>query len=192
MAIPTQAQLFEEVDRRFAAAHPDAPQRLDPNDPNQQQWVQEWGEIRMQTLNEWTDYVFFEHFPNAGQLDPSNSADADLIEYWKDIQHQINTGEQGRFNWNGEQQAQPEPLRVIGVEQHSSGNGFVLRFNRPLRDLEEAMHVVFNADHPPVGAGLGLENDPATARLELTLAALQALPPDLANWISQVGVLTAD
>ena len=112
MAIPTKAQLFEEVDRRFAADHPDAPQRLDPDDPNQQQWVQDWVQIREQILNEWTDYVFFEFFPDGHTLDPSNPDDAVLIEYWKDIQHQINTGEAGRWPWNSD--PAPAPLSDAG------------------------------------------------------------------------------
>jgi hypothetical protein len=191
MAIPTQAQLYEEVDRRFAAEHPDAPQRLDPNDPNQHQWVQDWLHLRDKTLNEWTDHVFFEHFPNAGQLDPNNPDHADLIKYWNDIRCQIN-GEQGQFNWDGQQQAQQvQPLEIVSIENHSSGNGFVLRFNRPLQDLPEAIRFLWNQEYPPTGGTIGLI-DQSSVHLELTLQALQTLPEDLVRRLSELGVMRAE
>jgi len=189
MAIPTQAQLYEEVDRRFFAQHTDAPQRLDPNDPNQQHLVQQWLELRDHTLNEWTDSVFFEYFPHAGKLDPANPEHGDLIAYWKDIQHQICTGEQGQYNWQGP--PQPEPLQITAIEQHSSGNGFVLRFNRPLQDLTESIRFLWNQDHPPTGAGVGFI-DQSSVHLELTLQALQTLPQDLATRLSEIGIMRAE
>ncbi len=73
MTIPTQAQLYEEVDRRFAAEYPNAPTRLDPDDPDQAPYVMEWLRIRDEVLIEWTDYVFAEFFPHAGRLDPVES-----------------------------------------------------------------------------------------------------------------------
>ncbi len=189
MAIPTQAQLYEEVDRRFAADHPDAPQRLDPDDPNQQQWVQEWLQIRDQTLNEWTDYVFYEYFPHAQRLDPSNSADADLIAYWKDIQHQINTGEAGRWPWDSD--PPPMPLSVTFVEADPVRRGFILTFSRSLADLTEAERYLFGQDHPPVGVTIELLSA-TTVHLQPTIDSLQTMPEDVARRISEAGILTAE
>lgn len=189
MTIPTQAQLFEEVDRRFAADHPDAPQRLDADDPNQQHWVHEWGQIREQTLNEWTDYVFFEFFPDGHQLDPSNPEDAVLIEYWKDIQHQINTGEAGRWPWDSA--APAEPLSVTFVEADPVRRGFILTFSRALVDLTEAESYLFGQEHPPLGVTIELLTA-TTVHLEPTIDSLQTMPEDVARRISEAGILTSD
>lgn len=189
MTIPTQAQLYEEVDRRFAAQHPDAPQRLDPDDPNQQQWVQEWLQIRDQTLNEWTDYVFYEFFPDAHKLDPSNPADADLIEYWKDIEHQICTTETGRWSWDSA--PPPMPLSVISVEADPVRRGFILRFSRPLVDLTEAENYLFGQEHPPVGVTIELL-DSSSVHLQPTIDSLRLMPEDVSRRISEAGILTAD
>lgn len=188
MTIPTQAQLYEEVDRRFAAAHPDAPQRLDPDDPNQQQWVQQWLHLRDQTLNEWTDHVFYEHFPHAQKLDPANPGDADLIAYWKDIQHQICTAEAGRWNWDS---AQPAPLSVVTVEADPSGRGFILHFSRALTDLVEAEKYLFGQDYPPVGVTIGVR-DSTSVHLQPTIDSLRMMPEDVSRRISEAGILTGD
>jgi hypothetical protein len=190
MAIPTQAQLFEEVDRRFAAEHPDAPQRLNPDDQNQHHWVQAWGNIREQTLNEWTDYVFFEFFPNGHKLDPSNPDDADLIAYWKDIHHQINTGEAGRWPWDSAAPA-VEALSVTFVEADPVRRGFILTFSRSLVDLTEAERYLFGQDHPPLGVTIGLLTA-TTVHLEPTIDSLQTMPEDVARRISEAGILASD
>ena len=189
MAIPTQAQLFEEVDRQFAEAHPDAPQRLDPDDPNQQQWVQEWIQLRDQILNDWTDYVFYEHFPAANRLDPNNPDDADLIAYWKDIHHQICTGEAGRWPWDSA--PPPMPLSVTFVEADPVRRGFILTFSRPLADLTEAERYLFGQDHPPVGVTIELLSA-TTVYLQPTIDSLQTMPEDVGRRISEAGILTAE
>lgn len=189
MTIPTQAQLYEEVDRRFAAAHPDAPQRLDPDDPDQQQWVNEWLQLRDQTLNEWTDYVFYEYFPHAHKLDPADPADADLIAYWKDIHHQICNGEPGRWQWDSA--PPPQPLNVTSVEADHGRRGFFLRFSRPLADLTEAESYLFGQDHPPVGVTIELI-DSTTVRLEPTIDSLRTMPEDVSRRISEAGILSGD
>ena len=188
MTIPTQTQLYEEVDRRFAADHPDAPQRLDPDDPNQHQWVQEWLQIRDQTLNEWTDYVFYEFFPYAQRLDPSNPGDTDLIEYWKDIQHQISTGESGRWPWDS---APPAPLSVTSVEADPVRRGFILHFSRALVDLTEGESYLFGQEHPPVGVTVELL-DASSVHLEPTIDSLRTMPEDVARRITEAGILTSD
>ena len=72
--LPTREQLDEAVDRSFREFFPDAPKRLDPNDPEQADLVSTWVGLRDGILNEWTDRVFFAFFPNAPKkLDPSNS-----------------------------------------------------------------------------------------------------------------------
>jgi hypothetical protein len=64
--------------------------------------------------------VFYEFFPHAGRLDPNNSDDAQLIEYWKDIQHQICNGPPGQYSWDN---PQPEQLYVVSIEAHPSRHG---------------------------------------------------------------------
>ena len=188
MALPTQAQLYEEVDRRFAAANPQAPQRLDPNDPNQQQWVHEWLQIRDSTLNEWTDYIYHEFYPGSHKLDPANPADADHIEYWKDIHHQILTDETGRWSWDT---PPPPPLSVTSVEANPHRRGFILRFSRALADLTESEVYLFGQDHPPVGVTIELL-DQSTVHLEPTIDSLRVMPEDVARRINEAGILTAE
>jgi hypothetical protein len=188
MTIPTKEQLYEEVDRRFAAEHPDAPQRLDPDDPNQHQWVQQWLHIRDQTSNEWTDYVFHEYFPYAGTLDPSNSGDADLIAYWKDIHHQISTGEAGHWPWDS---APPAPLSVTLVEADPVRRGFTLVFSRALVDLTEAESYLFGQEHPPVGVGIELL-DSTSVHLEPTIDSLRLMPEDVSRRINEESILTGE
>lgn len=100
MALPTQAQLYEEVDRQFFAAHPDAPPRLDPDDAGQASLVRDWLERRDTILNEWVDEIFAGFFPHAGKLDPDDPGDSTLIEYWLDIRDAIRDGTPSRYNWD--------------------------------------------------------------------------------------------
>ena len=186
MTLPTRDQLNAEVDRLFFIDHPDAPQRLDPDDPSQASLVQAWIEIRDRILADWTDSVFYEFFPHAGRLDPNNSDDAQLIEYWKDIQHQICNGPPGQYSWDN---PQPEQLYVVSIEAHPSRNGAVVTFNRAV-GVEEAEQFLWNGP-PPVGATI--EQYGASGMfLELSINALQHTREDVASRISEVMILTAD
>lgn len=100
MALPTQAELYEEADRQFFAANPDAPRRLDPDDPAQAHLVQDWLTRRDQILNGWVDGIFASFFPYAGKLDPNDPGDGTLIEYWLDIRDSIRDGKPSHYNWN--------------------------------------------------------------------------------------------
>lgn len=189
MAIPTQAQLYEEVDRRFAAAHPDAPERLDPDDPNQATWVAQWLEIRDAVLIEWTDYVFAEFFPHAGRLDPSNSNDADLIAYWKDIRHQICENQGGQWSWDGPPTT-PE-LSVLAVERDNTHGGFILVFSRPVAVDEAGDFLWPGRNALPVGVTVERASEHAV-RVRLTIDALQEMREDVAREINSEGILTSD
>ena len=46
------------------------PTKLDPEDPGQASLVEAWLEIRDTVVNEWTDKVFLEHFPDGRQARP--------------------------------------------------------------------------------------------------------------------------
>jgi len=186
MTLPTRDQLNAEVDRLFFIDHPDAPQRLDPDDPSQASLVQAWIEIRDRILNDWTDSVFYEFFPHAGRLDPNNSDDAQLIEYWRDIQHQICNGPPGQYNWDN---PQPEQLYVVSVEANPNGRGAVVTFNRPL-GVEEAEQFLWSGP-PPVGGGIEQHGNSAML-LQLSIDALQHTREDVAARISEVMILTAD
>ena len=191
MSIPTQAQLFEEVDRQFAAAHPEAPTRLDPDDTAQATWVAQWLEIRDHVLNEWTDYVFAEHFPYAGKLDPANPGHATMIEYWRDIHHQICNGEGGRWSWNDPAPPAAEPLSVLAVERDDVHGGFVLVFSRPV-EIDEAGDFLWPGRNAlPVGVSVDRRADSAV-NVRVTLESMQTMREDVARQINEAGLLTAD
>ena len=86
---PTRAELNTEVDRQFHERYPDAPAKLDDDGPGQADLRKAWLDIRTSVVNEWTNKVFFEHFPAAGKLDPKDPADKLLIAYWLDIRNEI-------------------------------------------------------------------------------------------------------
>ena len=113
--LPTPRQLNAEVDRRFREFFPDAPKRLDPNDPKQAKLVDTWLGLRDAILNEWTDRVFFSFFPHAPKrLDPNRSDDAPLIDFWTDIRRQIRDGPPGRYHWGPQPSATaPTPRRAL-------------------------------------------------------------------------------
>jgi hypothetical protein len=89
VSVPSQAQLYDEVDRLYHERHPDAPYKLDRDDPEHRPWVERWLEIRDDVVNEWTNQVFFTWFPSAGKLDPNDPADGEMIRCWLDIRDQI-------------------------------------------------------------------------------------------------------
>jgi hypothetical protein len=103
VTLPTRDQLNLEVDRRFREFFPGAPQRLDPDDPDQADLVKSWVGIRDGILDDWTDETLYTFFPGIrGQkLNPNDAGDGQLIEYWKDIHDQIRDGAPGQFNWDG-------------------------------------------------------------------------------------------
>ena len=182
MAIPTQAQLYEEVDRRFAIEQPDAPRRLDPDDPNQAAWVARWLELRDEVLNDWTNFVFNEYFPDRGTLDAS---DPDA-EYWRDIQHQIGTGESGRWSWD---QPPVPPLRVLSVVRDNPGGGYVLVFSDTVSADTAGSYLWPNG--VPAGATIEVRGSMAI-HLLLDIEALRTMRDDVAAEISEEGILRAD
>lgn len=104
MTLPTTEELNAEVDRQFHDSFPSAPEKLDPDDPAQDSFVQEWLGIRDRVLNDWTDGIFYDFFPEitrGTRLDPGNSAHAQYIDYWNDIYHQLKNGSGGQFDWSG-------------------------------------------------------------------------------------------
>lgn len=132
--LPTREQLDEEVDRSFREFFPDAPKRLDPDDPEQAELVSTWVGLRDGILNEWTDRVFFASFPYAPKkLDPSNSADAQLIDFWTDIRDQIRDGAPGRHHWGPQAPVSAVPrARTSGTKAAPSGT----KSAPPLRILD--------------------------------------------------------
>ncbi len=188
MSIPTQAQLYEEVDRRFAVAQPDAPTRLDPEQRGHDAWVAQWLAIRDEVLNQWTDYVFAEHFPHAGTLDPSNPEHSTMIEYWRDIQHQICNGEGGKYNWD----APPTPpLSVLTVVHDDNRGGFVLVFSRPVAVDEAGDFLWPGRTALPVGVTIERGTDSAV-HVRLTIESLETMREEVASEINQAGIVTAD
>jgi hypothetical protein len=199
MALPTHAQMNEAVDARFFEQHPDAPRKLDPNDPAQAPLVADWLKIRDDMLNEWTDYYFFEFYPDAPrQLDSNDPAHHDLIEFWNDIHHQLLTGQPGRWSWDSavprtaDASAEP-PLQHVSVEAIPDRTGFIVHFNRPTGVLEVEAYVWPGQDHLPVGCGVEVSPQGASqATIQTTVTALSIMRPDLANEMSQLGILTAE
>lgn len=191
MSIPTQAQLYEEVDRRFALAQPDAPARLDPEDRGHDAWVAEWLAIRDEVLIQWTDHVFAEHFPYAGTLDPSNPGHSLMIEYWRDIQHQICNGEGGKYNWDAAQPSPPEPLSVLSIVRDDNRGGFVLVFSRPVAVDEAGDFLWPGRNALPVGVTVERGTDSAV-HVRVTIESLETMREEVAKQIIDEGLLTAD
>jgi hypothetical protein len=186
MTLATRDQLNQAVDDQFYGEHPDAPRpRLDPDNPTHAEYVRQWIEIRDRTVNSWTDAYFYEFFPSAGKLDPSNQADGQLIEYWNDIKQQI-LGEQGRYSWDS---PPPAPLEVVEVQPDGDRRGFVLTFNRATT-IDEAERYLWGGP-PPTGGGIEHRSD-TQMRVELTIDALRNTREDVARRVSETGVLTAD
>ena len=97
--LPTVEDVYAQTDKDFHNAHPDAPEHLDADNPDHAQWVEEWGRIRVETCNLWTDQAFYDRYPIGRALDAGNPADAKYIEYWNDIRAQID-GHGGQYDWS--------------------------------------------------------------------------------------------
>ena len=100
MALPTREELLSHVELRFYELAPDAPIRLDPNDPSHQVMIRQWHQAHHEVLSKLTDQAFFGYYPQApARLDPADPEHATYIEYWKDIAEQID-GRPGRYDWS--------------------------------------------------------------------------------------------
>ncbi|MGI8993335.1 MAG: hypothetical protein ACR2FP_03435 [Nocardioidaceae bacterium] len=187
MSLPTRDQLHEEVDRRFADQFPDAPTRLDPDDPDQASWIDSWLAIRDEILNDWVDEVFARFFPGAGKLDPDDPADSTLIDYWIDIRDQIRDGSPGQWSWDGDPTARAQ-LGVQSVE-HDPAGGWVVTFDREA-SVDEAQAFLWRGGTP---AGVRVESrSTSSVHLSgLSIEAMQAMTPEVSRQIKP-DVLTAD
>jgi len=100
MALPSREFVMKQVDDNFALQHPEAPKKLNPNDPAQAHWVQAWNAEYAEELNWIVDTHFRRFFPDAPRhLDPNDPSQATLIEYWHDIRAGIETGT-SQWNWS--------------------------------------------------------------------------------------------
>ena len=100
MALPTREELLSHVELRFYELAPDAPIKLDPNNPAHQTMIRQWHQAHHEMLSKLTDAAFFGYYPDAPkQLDPADPDHATYIEYWKDIAEQID-GRPGRYDWS--------------------------------------------------------------------------------------------
>ena len=186
MALPTRADLYAEIDRRFAVHHPEAPARLDPDDPAQAHLVHEWTALRDALIVEWTDACFAGFFPTAGRLDPADPADGPLIEYWRDIHEQIASGQEGRWDWT---QMQPEPLAVTGAERDAQHGGFTVTFSREV-ELDEAGTWLFDG---PLPVCTTIERRmPNSIGVRLGIDGLRQMRDEVALLLVDAGVLSAD
>ena len=96
MALPTRDEMLSHVELRFRELTPDAPVRLDPNDPTHAAMIRQWHQAHREVLSKLTNEAFFGYYPQAPSwLDPANPEHATFIEYWKDIAEQID-GRPGR------------------------------------------------------------------------------------------------
>ena len=96
--LPTVQDVYSRTDMEFHQAYPDAPERLDAGNPDHANWIEEWGRIRVEVCNRWTDQQFYDRYPIGRPLDTSNPDDAEYIEFWNDIREQID-GRGGRWDW---------------------------------------------------------------------------------------------
>jgi hypothetical protein len=119
MTLPTREELLSHVEFRFRELAPDAPVRLDPNDPSHQAMIRQWHQAHREMLSKMADEAFFAYFPQApAQLDPANPDHSTFIEYWNDIASQIDSGRPGRYDWSNAAVAQASPAEVVEEEPH--------------------------------------------------------------------------
>jgi hypothetical protein len=190
MTLPTREQLYEETDRRYYERYPDGPRVIDPDDSTHDDYERAWLEIRDQLLNEWTDSVFYEFFPDAGRLDPGDPNDGQLIEYWNDIKIQICPGQQGNWSWNSPAEAPAQAaIEVVRVEKDNYQGGFLVDFSGEV-DQDSAGRILW-PNGVPSSASIEILSQ-YQARVRLDLEALQAMPHELATKFSEAGILTAD
>lgn len=100
MTLPSRDELNQMVDSEFREQHPNAPERLDPDQPAHAQLIANWVAIRDRKATEWTDDIFASFFPDAGRLDPGDPRDRTLIDYWTDIRNQLRDGPPGKYDWS--------------------------------------------------------------------------------------------
>lgn len=92
--------MLSHVELRFRELAPDAPVRLDPDDPAHGTMIRQWHQAHHEVLSKLTDQAFFGYYPQApARLDPADPEHATFIEYWKDIAEQID-GRPGRYDWS--------------------------------------------------------------------------------------------
>ena len=100
MALPTREELLSHVEFRFYELAPDAPVKLDPNNPSHQTMIRQWHQAHHEVLSKLTDTAFFGYYPDAPKrLDPADPEHATYIEYWNDIAEQID-GRPGKYDWS--------------------------------------------------------------------------------------------
>jgi hypothetical protein len=199
MTVPTRAELNAEVERQFHEQHPEAPAQLDPNDSNQASLVEAWTAIRDTVVNQWTDTVFYEHFPSAGKLDPNNPADQQLVEYWLDIRNQIRDDASPRWNWagsdaprgdGGSQAATSTQAATRLVSVTGESGGYLLTFDGSI-DADAVGRWLWSSGVP---SGVQLTARSATEFLltGLTSDAFYSMNADVQGMIAQAGVITSE
>jgi hypothetical protein len=190
MTLPTRDELYAETDKRYWSHYPDAPQQIDPNDSSQDQWEQKWLALRDEVLYEWTDKVFYEYFPTAGRLDPSNAADELLIKYWNDIRYQICNGVSNEWNWDSPPDAQTAPAITLEyVIRDERGGGFIATFSAEL-DEERAKNILWPNGMP---SSASVEKTASiTFRVRLDIDAYSQMPHEIGVKFGEAGIMRAE
>jgi hypothetical protein len=194
MAVPTRTELHAEVDRLFREQHPDAPKKLDPDDPGQASLVEAWLEIRDTVVNEWTNKVFYEHFPAAGKLDPNDPGDEQLIGYWLDIRNQFRDDAAPRYNWDDPgavPTADADTKAAARLESVTADSGgYLLTFDAEID--REALGLWLWPAGVPAGVELAARSATTFHLSGLSWESYQAMNSNVAGMIAQAGVITAE
>jgi len=131
MTLPSREDFFSHVDFRFRELAPEAPVRLDPNDPSHGTMIRQWHQAHHEVLSKMTDEAFFAFFPDApAHLDPADPGHSTLIEYWKDIASQIDSGRPGRHDWANAVAAHASVATAVAVEEEEEED----QIERPPQD----------------------------------------------------------
>jgi hypothetical protein len=140
---------MSEVDREFFLQHPEAPRRLNPDDPHQASLVRQWNELFNEFLNRMVDHHFHRFFPDSPRLDPNNPEHATLIDCWTDIRDIIRDDKPPRYNWDlPPQTADASSAPASDPAEHPDpGSRPDVAVHMDENDFKEAVHLWLEGTH---------------------------------------------
>lgn len=147
MALPSREFLISEVDREFALQHPEAPRRLNANDPSQAHLVEQWNAMYHEFLSNMVDSHFFRFFPNAPRrLDPTDPSQSTLVEYWKDLRDAIEKGT-SQYDWSSPPKSEDSADATPAATPTDPGEKPELDVHLDESQFKEFIHAWLESEH---------------------------------------------